>query len=516
MRHGRGAALLAAALLLLGLRVGAAPAERCPPVDRGDARAAAERAVGWFAATQRPDGRFAYLTSEDGRDLGGYNAVRHAGVLMSLEAAASAGIAAARPVADRGTAWALERLEPAGGGRALADDAGDIRTGATALLVRALLERGRADPALLHDLGTFLAGQVRGDGAVLSGWDPRSREPVGEPNPFFTGEAYWALLGLDGFDEAKERIGAYLPVRDDAEDRFPPISDHWAAYSYAAIGWDDLTDGQRAHADRMADLFGVQVRGESTRWKGGLQGTLRGGPAGGSGLGTLGEGTGNLLRLYGDDAPDGLDHRLRCVAGMLVARQAPDGAWYTDGVTRMDDQQHALSALLFSADVLGTAASDAVGGGEEAHGTLWLLVLGVVVGVVLGATRDRRAHRDHGIGLVAALALVVLSGPILDALDITPASVRAAAGIGVAVAGLAVLAGPRAAASGGFLTAATAVLAVALGADDGVRAFLLFLLAAAVAASLSRGARRDAVARLAAAVLLVFAVDLIIDGILGV
>src|SRR5690606_11241460 len=109
-----------------------------------------------------------------------------------------------------------------GGGLAFADGAGDIRTGATALLVRALLQRGSADPALLRDLGTFLAGQVRDDGAVLAGWDPVSERPFGEPNPFFTGETYWALLGLaafDGFDAAAARIGDYLPGRDDAEDR---------------------------------------------------------------------------------------------------------------------------------------------------------------------------------------------------------------------------------------------------------------------------------------------------------
>ena len=49
-----------------------------------------------------------------------------------------------------------------------------------------------------------------------------------------------------------------------------------------------------------------------------------------------------------------------CTSGMLVERQikpgdpntGPDvprlGGWFTEGITRMDDQQHALSALLLS------------------------------------------------------------------------------------------------------------------------------------------------------------------------
>ena len=509
----RGRALLVAVLVLVGLRVGAAPAERCPPVDRDDARAAAERAVGWFADNQRRDGRFRYLSDEDGRDLGGYNATRHAGVLMSLEQAVAAGIDEARPVADLGVEWAVSRLAAAGGGQALPELDGAIRTGSAALLLRALLPRDDADPTLLQDLGRFLAGQVDEDGAVLSAWDPVAEEATGEPSPFFTGEAYWALLGLDGFDDAKARIGAYLPVRDEVEGRFPPLSDHWATYSYAAIGWDDLTDAQRAHADRMAGLFGMQVRGESTRWEGGLQGLLRGGPAGGSGLGTLGEGTGNLLALYGDDAPAGLEERLRCVAGMLVARQAPNGAWYTDGVTRMDDQQHALSALLFSDGVLGTTAQDAVGGGAEAHPMLWLLV------AALAAVNPARPGWTR-LGLLngagAAAVLIVVSGPLLDVLDVTPASARAAAGIGAALAAIAVLVAPGASATSGVVAASSGVLALGLGADDGARALVALGVAVLVALAWPRGLRRPLLARAGAAVLLVLAVDLVVDGILGV
>ena len=52
-------------------------------------------------------------------------------------------------------------------------------------------------------------------------------------------------------------------------------------------------------------------------------------------------------------------------AGMLAARQYTtgeaqefedplhvEGAWFTEGITRMDDQQHALSGLLYSAPII--------------------------------------------------------------------------------------------------------------------------------------------------------------------
>jgi hypothetical protein len=34
-----------------------------------------------------------------------------------------------------------------------------------------------------------------------------------------------------------------------------------------------------------------------------------------------------------------------------------EGAWYTESVTRMDDQQHALAGVLRSADVIAATAS---------------------------------------------------------------------------------------------------------------------------------------------------------------
>jgi hypothetical protein len=59
------------------------------------------------------------------------------------------------------------------------------------------------------------------------------------------------------------------------------------------------------------------------------------------------------------DLEDDIMTRSACGAGILIRRQAPPerghyeaGAWFVDGLTRMDDQQHAISGLLYTADAL--------------------------------------------------------------------------------------------------------------------------------------------------------------------
>jgi hypothetical protein len=53
-----------------------------------------------------------------------------------------------------------------------------------------------------------------------------------------------------------------------------------------------------------------------------------------------------------------VEGRLACVAGLLVARQVHDpdprldGAWFRGHDTEVDDQQHAISALLVALPVL--------------------------------------------------------------------------------------------------------------------------------------------------------------------
>jgi len=381
-------------LVFGGLRAFVVQPERCGEPSSDDLRAAAALAVGWLADHQAADGTFLYRYDvAAGRDLGGYNVVRHAGVVMSLEQAASAGVAAeaAAAASDRGTAWGIEQMVPAAGGVALTDDTRTVvPVGASALWVAALVERRErtGDPVhdrLLHDLGTFLAATVQPDGSVAASWDPRTDAAVpGERSPFFTGEVFWALARLhalfpgEGWDEPAERIAGYVAtVRDEVEGYEPGLPDHWAAYGFAVVAaWPDRDDGspltaaEVAYARRQAGFQSMQVRYESQRVDGWFTHVTRGRPALGAGAGTIGEALGNWwLVTVREPALAGVravvGERTVCMAGVLARRQIdpaeaaayPDparavGAWTQFGITQMDDQQHALSALLLAVPIL--------------------------------------------------------------------------------------------------------------------------------------------------------------------
>ncbi|MGH2687121.1 MAG: hypothetical protein ACRDJP_16780 [Actinomycetota bacterium] len=355
MRRRVAAGLLLWLVAAGGLRVTLLAAESCPPVTAAEVDAAVDNAVGWFDANAAPGGRWRYAVSDDGDVLPGYSTVRHAGVLLALYQAGAPDVAAP------GLAWAEDHLVDHADWSALVErPSAPVPVGATALLVAALVERDvAADDRLLRRLGRFLAVMQRPDGSVLATWDPTTGRPVPDgTSPFFTGEAMWALARLEqrfpgeGWGAASRRTLHYLATeRDDAEGRYPLTPDHWGAYGLEAtpsLGSDEL-----AWARRLAGAFGVRVRFESQQRERGLVGVVRGGFSMASAVGTLGEGLGGLWRLADREAAladlrPTLRHRLSCAAGVLVERQADDGAWYADGVTRMDDQQHAISALLLA------------------------------------------------------------------------------------------------------------------------------------------------------------------------
>jgi hypothetical protein len=380
---GAGATWALAALVV----VAAAHPEGCHPPSVAEAEAATEAAVGWLAVNQRDDGAFLYRYDRDrAEDLGGYNVVRHAGVLLALAQAEAAGVEGAGDSFRSGMGWVDERIVPVGDGAALAEG-GTADTGATALLVAALVEwreaTGDTDrDALLRDLGAFLADRVTEDGAVVALADvARGDDVAGSRSPFSTGEAAWALAALhttfpaEGWDDPAREVLAYLAAdRDDEERRFPPVSDHWSAYALAEVGagWNmALTAAEQRLVRRQAGLFGLQARYESQRRDAGPVRWTRGPFALGAGVGTLGEGLGAVHRLapfdtVAADLDAAVAERHRCVAGLLVDRQVtaaeaadqaePErvrGAWFREGVTQMDDQQHALSALLAAVTVLG-------------------------------------------------------------------------------------------------------------------------------------------------------------------
>ena len=373
------------------LRVGVVPPERCPAVTVADAETAVAEAVGWFERNQRDDGTWLYrYDAAADADLGGYNTVRHAGVTMSLYQAAEIDVAGAAAVADRGTDYALANLVRHDDWAAFEPSSRRVTTGATALLVAGLAHRRAATGDPVHDevmaeLGRFLVAQTEPGGSVLAEWDGQLRTSrPGVYSPFFTGEAYWALTLLHrefpdaGWDEPARRIGHYLATeRDEAEGYQPDISDHWAAYGLAVTttwpGADPdrpLTDAEAVYAERQSGFAGIQVRWESQRTNDWPNWWLRGRQTLGAGLGTLGEQLGGLWPVA--EADERLDHlveplaeRAVCVAGMLVDRQVdadeaaatadPDrtrGAWFQFDITQMDDQQHAMSAVLLALPIL--------------------------------------------------------------------------------------------------------------------------------------------------------------------
>jgi len=371
--------------VLVGLRLFILQPERCGEVGPTEVRAAATAAVNWLIRNQEPDGQWLYrYDAVNDRDLGGYNVARHAGVAFSLYGAAAADIPAALKFADRGSEWLRDRLVSAGGGVAVDDFGATVAIGGSALWALALGERRLLTEEDVYDeelrgLGRFLVSQIEPNGAVAERWDPIEDQPVfGAYSPFFTGEAYFALARLErlfpgeGWGDAADRIGHYLATeRDDAEDWFPAVSDHWGAYGLAETAhWRELTAAELAHAETLGGIFGPQVRYASQRTESWFTHVTRGRQTLGAGLGTLGEGTTSLWLAAQLDP--GLAHleadaaeRSRCVAGLLVERQVEviesfdfatpsrtAGAWFQFGVTQMDDQQHPLSALLRTLPIL--------------------------------------------------------------------------------------------------------------------------------------------------------------------
>ena len=385
---GRSAILSVAlwGLFLAGIRIAVVPPETCGD-DRTEAIAgAAERALGWMKRNQLPDGRYVYLYYADTDTVSDdYNEVRHAGVTMALyQAAGRYGDPQALAVADKGLAWMKARVERRHGWAALSGGGPDLKLGATALMTVALAERRLATAdtdydGLMRDLGGFLAALQRPDGGFHVGWQLDSEQPViYGTSRYYPGEAFWALALLheafpgEGWDEAARRAGEFITTRrDELEDvDFPPLADQWAAYGLAEVSEGGLTDAQIRYARRLAERFGFLTRIEAQRQHGALGRLVRGQGSRGAGMGTWMEGMAALWRLASTDKRladirPALEERLRCASGILAARQIGeteaaqhprpglmDGAWVRDGETRMDDQQHAFSGLLYTLDAL--------------------------------------------------------------------------------------------------------------------------------------------------------------------
>lgn len=478
---------LSLTLLVVLTFVVVAPPERCPSVTAAQLRGSAQAASDWLIRNQAPDGTWLYLYDAD-RDstTPEYNEVRHAGAIMGLYRAAAEGIPGALDSADRGTAWALARLIEHDGWSTFGTG-GEIDTGASALLAAGLALRREATGDRRYDrvmrrLGRFLVAQTEPSGAVLATYDVGSEQPVaGEHSKYYTGEAYWALTLLhqafpgEGWGEVANRIGAYLAIsRDDEEGYWPPIADHWAAYGLSETtefperGSPPLTADEVSYARSQAEVFGGQVRWISERF--GPWGALvrPGGVPRGGGYGVIAEGMSGLWltaqrdpRLADLRAP--IAERASCVAALAVRAQStpeeaagfarPDrvaGAWFRDGETRMDDQQHALAGLLRTIPVLESGEASSSPGPDDESPSIWLWALTLLlalspVRVAFGIPRAGRPSRDPirlaalggALGGLLVCAVALAGDPLLDALDVSDSSFRIASGLIAALAGIA-------------------------------------------------------------------------------
>jgi hypothetical protein len=369
------------------LRLSVLAPEDCPDVSSAALEASAVAAGAWIERSQGDDGRFVYEYDRgEDRIAPGYNIVRHAGVTMSLYQLARAGHSDAVGPAEAGLAVMLDNLVPAGDGMAFVENASSARLGASALMAAALAQRRAATGDASHDselraLGRFLVGQITTGGQMLNVYDLRAATPVpGQTSRYSTGEAAWALAQIhnlfpgEGWDAHARRVLDYLATaRDEVEELdFAPWADQWAAYTLGEMASWGLDEHHVSYARSLAGRFGLLVRAESQ--KSGWPVPFLDTRARGAGLGVWVEGLGGLAAAAEHDERladlrQDLAARVACGAGLLAERQ-PDraeaatwdspslveGAWFRYDVTRMDDQQHALSGLLAGAGALGPVA----------------------------------------------------------------------------------------------------------------------------------------------------------------
>jgi hypothetical protein len=360
-------------------RIVLTPAEVCPEASLADLDAAITGAATWAVINQDDRGRFTYGYDRDADEVNtGYNLVRHAGMVSALYQLAADGDERWLEGAEAGLGYLLDLVVETGDDAvAIAWPGVDAKIGAAGLTIAALHHRqqalgdGRYDE-LMRELGRFLVGQIEPRGSILGSWSPETGAPVpGYYAKFGTGEAFWALTLLasdfpgEGWDSAARSVGRYIATeRREAEDQWLRQPDHWAAYGFAELGAS--SPEELTYLRQLAGDFGVMTRFESTRQGTGPGAWLRGPDALGAGVGALGEGLGSLWRLSARepglaDIRDDLDERLSCVAGLLVERQVDaddaadsprpelvEGAWFRQGATLLDDQQHTLSALLIA------------------------------------------------------------------------------------------------------------------------------------------------------------------------
>lgn len=382
--------VLPLALVVVGVMLGArlftvAPGG-CGDLDPGAWREGSIAAGQWIQRALRPDGSYVYIyDAERDSTPDDYNEVRHAGVTMALyQIAGRTGDRDALAEADRAVEWMIAYLHRHDDWAALTRvDGTRAPLGGSALMLVALAERrlatgdGRHD-ALMGELGAFLESMQRADGGFHVAWEVRRGRPdIVSTSRYYPGEALWALALLqealpDPRWEAAARDAArFISTRRDEVENVQtrPLNDHWAAYGFAEMAEWGLDEPEVAYARRLVARFAALVEREAEVEERSPAARLSGRePRRGASLGTWVEGLAALWRLaatderLGDLQPE-IEQALWCSAGILTDRQVsaseaadfgtPDlalGAWFANGETRMDDQQHSLSGLLYASD----------------------------------------------------------------------------------------------------------------------------------------------------------------------
>lgn len=393
MLRGLGLTMAAWTVGAIVLRSTVVAPEQCPAPGAAGLEVAASETVGWIGRAVQPDGRYLYeWDTNTGLASNDYNEVRHAGVTMSLyQRAAHTDDPQALAIGDEGLQWMLDNLERRDGWAALRNPAtGQLKLGASALMSASLLLRRDATADTMYDdlireLGRFQVSLQRGDGSFLNAYDLGTGAPIPDvTSKYATGEAFWALAMThnrfpgEGWDIPTRMVADYLALRRDAVEAFayPPWADQWASYGFSEMADWGLGPHHIEYTRSLAARFGLLVRSEMKRRDGEFSASVRGPMARAAGMGTWAEGLNALWRLAQADPrmadlEDSIASRATCAAGMLAARQVnadaageyrdaaiARGAWFSDGITRMDDQQHALSGIILTLEQLAKDGGD--------------------------------------------------------------------------------------------------------------------------------------------------------------
>ncbi|HEY1810894.1 MAG TPA: hypothetical protein VGG74_00970 [Kofleriaceae bacterium] len=328
-------------------------------------RTAAEK----LRSLAQPDGSFLYeYRVRDGREIGGYNIVRHAGAIYALAMYEHVSPdARTRDVIARASHYLLDAVKP------LASPAGtsavfsmpspgelddDAVLGGTALGVVALISADSLAPesipaATLRALGNFIVYMQRADGSFFSTYTPGEGVTNRFDSLYYPGEAILALARLAAWDKTHDprwHDAAMRGIRFLATSRAKATdlpSDNWALVATEElIGQGGVAAGDRELLVRHAEqIVAVNTSTQIADPKNPLYGCF-------TDDGRTTPSSTHLEGLLAAAAVVPREHVAASIAAgiqFLLASQMPDGAMPADQrrkTVRIDFIQHALSAFI--------------------------------------------------------------------------------------------------------------------------------------------------------------------------